>query len=289
MPVNSTAEMVWGRLPIRAPESHKGSFGRLLLVAGSSRYRGAAALCAEGALRAGAGLVTLATVEPVIAGVLPRLPEAMFLPCRPDEVGGISRENLPLLLEQARKSDVLCLGPGLGNTPDTTALAAELLTDFKGAALLDADGLNALAGQALPRPKGGLVITPHPGEMARLMGLSVSDIEENREGIASGFARANRCVVVLKGHRTLIAGPEGDVYRNTTGNPGLARGGSGDVLSGIIAALLAQRLSPMDAALCGVWLHGAAADRCAARRGQMGMLPHDIFDQLGGLFAENGR
>lgn len=289
MPVNITSQMVWERIPVRAPESHKGSFGRLMLVAGSRPYRGAAALCTEGALRTGAGLVTLATVEPVVSGILPRLPEAMYLTCAENQEGGISREALPRLLEQRGKSQVLCMGPGLGNTPDTTALVTGLVSDFKGAVLLDADGLNALAGEPLPRPVGGLVITPHPGEMARLAGCTIGEVEENREGVASAYARANHCVVVLKGHRTLIASPEGEMYRNTTGNPGLARGGSGDVLSGMIAALLAQGLTPLDAALCGVWLHGRAADRCAARLGQMGMLPHDILADLGREFAENGR
>ena len=144
---------------------------------------------------------------------------------------------------------------------------------------------------ALPRPVNApLVITPHPGEMARLCGLTVAEVEAGREGIAAGYARANGCVVVLKGHRTLVAGPDGQVYKNTTGNAGLSRGGSGDILAGLLTALLAQKPDdPMAAAVCAVWLHGAAADRCAARRSQYAMLPHDLFEDLGALLAEGGR
>ena len=282
MPKEITGEFVWSSFPLRPADAHKGSQGRLTIVAGSRKYRGAAALCTEGALRCGAGMVTLAAPEAVILGVLPRLPEAIFLSCGPDQV----TDPAPI---RGAKADALCIGPGLGNSPATRELTLALTADFSGSVLLDADGLNALAGLPLPRPGKGLVITPHPGEMARLAEISVQEVEENREAIASGFARANDCVVVLKGHRTLVADPEGNVWVNTTGNAGLARGGSGDVLSGMISALLAQGLDPSLAACCGVWLHGAAADRCAARLGQTGMLPHDILADLCALFAANGR
>lgn len=281
MPLEITSQLVFSLLPRRAPDSHKGSHGRLTIVAGSSRYRGAAALATEGALRCGAGLVTLATAGVVIPGVMARLPEAICLDCGRDQVSDLS-------LIQSQPADTLCIGPGLGNTAQTKALVQGLLPGFGGSALLDADGLNALGGGPLPLPEKGLVITPHPGEMARLADLSIGEVQENRAGLASGFARANRCVVVLKGHRTLVADPEGNVWVNPTGNPGLARGGSGDVLSGMIAALLAQGMAPAQAALCGVWLHGAAADRTAARLGQMGMLPQDLFRDLGAIFAAQG-
>ena len=282
MPKEITGEFVWSAFPQRPKEAHKGSQGRLTIVAGSRKYRGAAALCTEGALRCGAGMVTLAAPEAVILGVLPRLPETIFLSCGPDQV----TDPAPI---RAVAADTLCIGPGLGNTPVTRDLTLALTKDFGGSVLLDADGLNALAGLPLPRPGKGMVITPHPGEMARLAEISVQEVEENREAIASGFARANDCVVVLKGHRTLVADPEGNVWVNTTGNAGLARGGSGDVLSGMIAALLTQGLDASLAACCGVWLHGAAADRCAARLGQTGMLPHDILADLCALFGANDR
>ena len=292
------AQEVFEKLPPRRPESHKGSYGRLLVVAGSARYRGAAALAVEGALRTGAGLVTLASVEPVLQGILPRLPECCCLPCTAGAAGGIGAESLPLLLDAARGCTALLIGPGLGMSEDTAALVQSLVQAAECPVLLDADGLNAAAALTgpehaapLPRPQNGapLVLTPHPGEMARLTGLTADEIAAEREGLAAGYARANGCVLVLKGHRTLIAAPDGRLYKNTTGNAGLARGGSGDVLAGMTAGLLAQRLDAFDAAACAVWLHGAAADSAAARLGQYGMLPHDLFYDLERLFAQNGR
>ena len=160
--------------------------------------------------------------------------------------------------------------------------------------MLDADGLNAAAqllteGKTLPHPTGELILTPHPGEMARLTGLSAAEISADREDIARRYAKAWDAVVVLKGSRTVVAAPDGRVCVNPTGNPGLARGGSVDVLAGMTAALLACRLPAFEAASCAVYLHGAAADRAAAKRGEYGMLPHDLLPELGALFAEHHR
>lgn len=286
-----TAQQVFGLLPRRRQDSHKGSYGKVMCLAGSARFRGAAALAAEGALRAGAGLVTLASVEPVIAAVAARCPECVFLPCRQSAGGGVSAQSGRDVLEKVRGMEVLLFGPGLGDTPDTAALLEQLGPSAGCALVLDADGLNAAARlDSLPRSPGlPLVITPHPGEMARLCGLTAAEVNAGREGIAAGYARAEDCVVVLKGHRTIVAGPQGEVFVNPTGNPGLSRGGSGDILAGMIAGLAAQGLSPLDAAVCGVWLHGAAADQCAKRLGQYGMLPHDIFTDLGAIFAAGER
>ncbi|MFQ7321267.1 MAG: NAD(P)H-hydrate dehydratase [Faecalibacterium sp.] len=294
-----TSEFVWSCIRPRPRDSHKGTFGSVLALAGSARYRGAALLAAEGALRAGAGLVTLASVEPVLAAASARLPECCLLPCIDGAEGGISPESLSLLRRQ--KAAVLLAGPGLGYTAQSTARAAEtrtliqqLLSSFAGCAVLDADGLNAAAGllsagQPLPHPAGALVLTPHPGEMARLTGLSTGAVNADREGIARRFAQQWDAVVLLKGMRTIIAAPDGRCFVNPTGNPGLARGGSGDALAGILAALLACGLEAAEAAACAAWLHGAAADRAAAQRGEYGMLPQDLFPALGTLFAENGR
>ena len=283
-----TAGSVWSRIPKRGRESNKGSFGAVLAVAGSACYRGAAALTVEGALRTGAGIVTLA-----------RLPECCLCPCEPGAEGGISPQSIPRILRQ--KATVLLIGPGLGYLAQSSARAAEtrtlvkkLLTGFSGSAVLDADGLNAAAslmngGEELPHPAKELILTPHPGEMSRLTGLSVEAVQADREGIARRYAAQWNAVVVLKGARTVVAGPDGRVCVNPTGNPGLARGGSGDVLAGMTSALLACGLPAYDAAACAVWLHGAAADRAAARRGEYGMLPQDIFPQLGRMFAENDR
>ena len=299
MAVEITEEFVWQNIPRRPRDSHKGTFGSVLAVAGSAFYRGAALLAAEGALRTGAGIVTLASVEPVVSAAAARLPECCLCPCRAGAEGGISPENVPLLRRQ--KATVLLLGPGLGGTAQSAARATEsrtlvqqLLPGFAGAAVLDADGLNAAAslmnaGEELPRPAKELILTPHPGEMSRLTGLSVEAVQADREGVARRYAAQWNAVVVLKGARTVVAAPDGRVCVNPTGNPGLARGGSGDVLAGMMSALLACGLSACEAAACAVWLHGAAADRAARQKGEYGMLPQDIFAHLGQMFAENDR
>lgn len=299
MAVEITEEFVWQNIPRRARDSHKGTFGTVLAVAGSAYYRGAALLAAEGALRTGAGIVTLASVEPVLAAAVARTPECCLCPCIAGAEGGISPESIPRI--QRQKATVLLLGPGLGGAAQSAARAAEtrtlvqtLLPAFAGSAVLDADGLNAAAqllaaGEAFPHPAGELIVTPHPGEMARLTGLSAAQINADREETARTYAQKWNAVVVLKGSRTVVAAPDGRVRVNPTGNPGLARGGSGDVLSGMTAALLACGLPAFEAAACAVYLHGAAADRTAAVLGEYGMLPHDILPQLGRIFAEHQR
>lgn len=299
MAVEITEEFVWQNIPRRARDSHKGTFGTVLAVAGSTYYRGAALLAAEGALRTGAGIVTLASVEPVLAAAVARTPECCLCPCIAGAEGGISPESIPRI--QRQKATVLLLGPGLGGAAQSAARAAEtralvqtLLPAFAGSAVLDADGLNAAAqllaaGEAFPHPAGELIVTPHPGEMARLTGLSAAQINADREETARTYAQKWNAVVVLKGSRTVVAAPDGRVRVNPTGNPGLARGGSGDVLSGMTAALLACGLPAFEAAACAVYLHGAAADRAAAVLGEYGMLPHDILPQLGRIFAEHQR
>lgn len=297
--MKTDAAYVWTCLRPRPRDSHKGTFGAVLAVAGSASYRGAAALAVEGALRTGAGIVTLASVEPVLAAVSARLPECCLCPCEAGAEGGIAPESIPRI--QRQKATVLLLGPGLGYTAQSAARAAEtrtlvqtLLPGFAGSAVLDADGLNAAARllaeeAAFPHPAGELIVTPHPGEMARLTGLSAAQINADREGTALRYAQAWNAVVVLKGARTVVAAPDGRVCVNPTGNPGLSRGGSGDVLAGMTAALLACRLPAYEAAACAVYLHGAAADRVAAVHGEYGMLPHDILPELGRMFAEQGR
>lgn len=278
MSTEITSEFVWHNIPPRPRDSHKGSFGTVLAVAGSAYYRGAALLAAEGALRTGAGIVTLASVEPVLAAAVARLPECCLCPCVAGAEGGISPESIPQL--QRQKATVLLLGPGLGGTAQSAARAAETRTLVQ--KLLPYLG-------TLPHPAGELIVTPHPGEMARLTGLSVAQINADRENTACQYAEKWNAVVVLKGCRTVVAAPDGRVCTNPTGNPGLARGGSGDVLAGMTAALLACGLPAYEAAACAVYLHGAAADRAAAALGEYGMLPHDILSQLGRIFAENHR
>lgn len=285
------ADMIWDILTPRDPESHKGTYGRVLCLAGSRAYRGAAALCTEGALRSGAGIVQLASLETVLSGVWPLLPECLPLTCTEDKRGCIASENADILLKALEGSTAFAAGPGMNKSPSLAPLLAQLVRAADCPVVLDADGLNNLAElPALPHPKGenALIITPHPGEMARLCGKTVAEVKESGDVIALEFAAQNNCIVVLKGHRTLIATPDGHLYQNTTGNAGLARGGSGDILTGMIGGLLAQGISPLQAAIAGVWLHGAAADRCSARKSQIAMLPKDIFEDLGVLLAEQG-
>ena len=277
-------------LPQRRAQSNKGSYGSVAAAAGSLAYRGAAALCVEGALRTGAGLVYLASVEPVIQLVLTRTPECCALPCRTDADGGILAADAAAVRQRfTEKPAVLLAGPGLG--PSAARILNALLTaDAKWkAAVLDADALNALAAGELgqfPLLPTNTVLTPHPGEAARLLGCSVAQIQTDRPAAAQELAERYGCVAVLKGSGTLIAAPGREMLHNPTGNPGLARGGSGDVLAGMLAALLAQGLAPFDAAACAVWLHGAAADRCAARTSQLTMLPHDILTDLADVVKE---
>ncbi len=287
-----TAADVFARLPRREADSNKGSCGSVAAVAGSMAYRGAAALCCEGALRAGAGLVYLASVEPVVQLALTRTPECCALPCRTDADGGILAADAAAVRQRfAEKPAALLAGPGLGVS------AGRVLNALLGpgapwrGAVLDADALNALAAGELgqmPFLPADTVLTPHPGEMARLLGCGVAAVQADRPAAALRCARRFGCVAVLKGAGTLVAAPDGRLWRNPTGNPGLARGGSGDVLAGMLAALLAQGLPAMDAALCAVWLHGAAADRCAGRTSQLTMLPHDILADLADVLRDGG-
>ncbi len=287
-----TREMVRGLLPERRAETNKGSFGSVLAVAGSMAYRGAASLCVEGALRGGAGLVYLASVEPVLQLVLARTPECCACGCRTDAGGGIHPQDTAALRAWfTDKNTVLLAGPGLGASAGNICNVLLGKRQPWAAAVLDADALNALAAgklrAALPEHT---ILTPHPGEAARLLDTTVQEIQADREGAVRQLAEEYNCVAVLKGNGTLITAPGEPVWRNTTGNAGLARGGSGDILAGIMAGLLAsgwqQGRSALQAAVSAVWLHGAAADRCVKRRSSTAMLPQDIFADLGILLAE---
>lgn len=276
-----THSMVFSALPPRDPESHKGRYGRVLAVCGCPLYRGAAALCVLGALRAGAGIVTLAAEEAVIGSIAARILEATFLPL-PDD-GGV--EAL------AHTASACVAGCGRAADAGTAREMRALLRAACGTVVLDAGGLCSLAEEpdALLPAAGRLIVTPHPGEMSRLLHRPLADLLADAAGTAREAARRLNAVVVLKGHRTYVAAPDGQLYENRTGNAGLARGGSGDVLAGMIAGYAAQGLSPLQAAVCGVYLHGLAADRCAARLSMQGMLPEDILADLCALYLENGR
>lgn len=280
------ASFVRSVFPKRNPLSHKGSYGKLTVLSGCERYRGAAALCTAAALRSGAGIVTLASVPSVIGAVSSKLYEPVYLPLPQNGEGTLSSLAVPALLTQAKASSALLIGCGLGRNEDITTTVKALLETADCPVILDADGLNTIAERIdiLRTAKRRTIITPHLGEMSRLCGKTVSEIQNDPVGIAKTFSKAYDVIVVLKDADTIVASPDGSLFFNTTGNAGMARGGSGDVLAGIIAAFVCQGLSPEHAAACGVYLHGAAGDLAAAEGSMLGMLPSDMINVLPKLY-----
>lgn len=271
-----THEKVLSLLPDRRPDGHKGDYGKLLLLCGSRGYTGAAALSAMGALRCGAGLVYLGVPDSIYAIEAVKLLEPVVLPL-PDERGMLSSSAVPEILSFLRDKDAVLIGPGLGISEGTLAVLRAVLQNFPGPVVVDADGINLLSRHKdlLRDRQYPTILTPHPGEFTRLTGV----FPEERIETSVKFAREYGCILLLKGHDTVIT--DGDaVYINPTGNPGMAVGGSGDVLAGMITALLGQGMAPLEAAACGAWLHGAAGDRCADKMGQYGMLPSDMVEEL---------
>ena len=269
-------ELVLSLLPDRNPWGHKGNFGKLLLLCGSRGYTGAAFFAAMGALRAGAGLVFLGVPESIYGIEAVKLNEPVIFPL-PDAGGRLSADAVPEILTRLPQMDAVLVGPGLGQSEGTLAVVRAVLEKAECPVVVDADGINVLSAHRdlLRGRKSPTILTPHDGEFARLGGV----IGEDRMAAAAALAEELGCVVLLKGHETCITdGTDG--YLNPTGNPGMAVGGSGDVLAGVITALLGAGLPPLEAAACGAWLHGAAGDRCAAELGQYGMLPTDMLSTL---------
>ena len=269
-------ELVLSLLPDRNPWGHKGNFGKLLLLCGSRGYTGAAFFAAMGALRAGAGLVFLGVPESIYGIEAVKLNEPVIFPL-PDAGGRLSADAVPEILTRLPQMDAVLVGPGLGQSEGTLAVVRAVLEKAECPVVVDADGINVLSAHRdlLRGRKSPTILTPHDGEFARLGGV----IGEDRMAAAAALAEELGCGVLLKGHETCITdGTDG--YLNPTGNPGMAVGGSGDVLAGVITALLGAGLPPLEAAACGAWLHGAAGDRCAAELGQYGMLPTDMLSAL---------
>ena len=263
-------------LPDRHPEAHKGDFGKILLLCGSEGFTGAAALAAMGALRSGAGLVYLGVPRSIYAIEAVKLTEAIVFPL-PEEDGKLSAAALAPILRRLPQMDAVLIGPGLGQSEGTLAVTREVLEEATCPVVVDADSINVLAAHKdiLRERRHSTILTPHAGEFRRLGGQT----GQGRVSDAVAFARDTGCILVLKGHETVITDGE-ECYVNPTGNPGMAVGGSGDVLSGIIVSLLGQKLPPLQAAACGCWLHGAAGDICAGEIGQYGMLPSDMVEVL---------
>jgi len=266
----------------RAADSHKGDYGRVTIIAGSRGKTGAAYLAALGALRLGAGLVTVATPASCLAIVASMAPEFMTEPLADSADGMLTANAIDRVLELHH--DVIACGPGLGRGPGVAEFVRALLDRATVPLVLDADAITVLAddpASLMGREERNVIITPHPGEMARLVGSSVDEIQAHRIDIATDFATTRRIYVVLKGHRTIIATPEGHVYINPTGNAGMATGGTGDALTGMIAAWLAQLLDAEAACRLAVFLHGAAGDLAEAEEGQVGTTATDLIAHVG--------
>jgi NAD(P)H-hydrate epimerase len=268
------------RVPLRNADTHKGTYGHVLVVAGSWGKAGAAALAGLGALRAGAGLVSIATRPEVVATVLSRASELMTISLASE--GPLGSQDFDPLSRASEGKDAIVIGPGIPVGSETCAVLTAFLRRTETPCVLDADGLNAFAGDlnALRGAKAPLILTPHPGEMARLLGRSTAEVQRDRIAAVRALAAETKAVSVLKGARTLIGLEDGTVYVNPTGNPGMATGGTGDVLSGICGGLAGQGLLPIDAAICGVFAHGLAGDLIARRTGMAGLIASDLLEGL---------
>lgn len=258
----------------RQADSHKGDYGRCFIVAGSAGMLGAAILCSRGAIRSGAGLVYLAVPAELSGLANIATPEIIVVPRKPDKS----------FFSSMAEADSMAIGPGLGKEKGRTISLLKYLMkiEFDKPIVLDADGLNALANRTniLKTHSLKLILTPHPGEMARLLGKTVGEIQSNRSSFALECAKRFNAIVVLKGNRTVVANPAGKIYINTTGNPGMATAGVGDVLTGIISGLCAQAIDSWEAATLGVYLHGLAGDLAEKEKGEYGMIASDLVENI---------
>ncbi|HVD92996.1 MAG TPA: NAD(P)H-hydrate dehydratase [Vicinamibacterales bacterium] len=282
-----TREKMRELVPARAADSHKGDFGRVLVIAGSVGRTGAAHLAALGALKSGAGLVTIATPRSCVATLAAMMPEYMTEGLEETAAGTIDFSAVDRVLDL--KADIIALGPGIGQDPSTSAFVQAIVERAGAPLVLDADAINAFTGdpeRLTGRDGVDVIITPHPGEMARLLSVSIEQVQSDRLEHAREFAVARRVHVVLKGHRTIIAGPEGRSFVNLTGNAGMATGGTGDLLTGMIAAWFAQILDAEGACKLAVYLHGTAGDLAEADEGEVALLPSDIAARLGDAVLE---
>ena len=279
-----TDDMIREFMPKRPAVSHKGTYGKVLNVAGSGRYTGAALLSTDAILKMGAGLCTLATPARVVNAVAAAIPETTYLPLSHTQDGFISDEGAGELMQfiSDNSFSAIAVGCGLGNSEIVGNVTEFIVKNADCPVIIDADGLNSVSGNinVLKENKKGAVITPHPAEFARLTGKTVAEVQADRITLAKEFAAEYNAVTVLKGANTVIAAPTGETFINTTGNAGLAKGGSGDVLTGIIASLIAQGVDIFYGAVLGVYLHGQAADKLAKDRQLFGIMPREIMDAI---------
>lgn len=283
--------MIADMLPRREKNSNKGTYGKVLCLCGSLGMAGAAYLAASGALRCGAGLVTLGVPQPVYLPIASKLNECMVYPLDATKGGAIAYSSLERISGLAKTATVMLIGCGLSRDEETQRVVWELVSKADCPIILDADGINAFEGHInlLRTSKNELILTPHPGEMARLCGKSIDEIQHNRLEVAREFATENGVTLVLKGANTIVAAKDGRVFINPTGNPGMAKGGSGDILAGMIASFAAQKIAPEKAACCGVFIHGSAGDRAAEKLSKYGMIPTDMLMEVPQIFREMQR
>jgi NAD(P)H-hydrate epimerase len=264
-------------LPSRRADSNKGDFGKVLVIAGSRGMSGAAVLCGSAALRGGAGIVRVAVPRDLLPIVAAANPCYMTVPLPQDSDGRLDPTAEPDLLTLASSHDVVALGPGLGRSSGLTTLLSALLAHLQLPIVLDADGLNAFVQHTTSlRRSAPLILTPHPGEFGRLLNIDTATVQAHRRELATGFAGENSVVLLLKGHGTIVTDGK-RVYQNTTGNPGMSTAGSGDVLTGIVAALVAQGLEAFAATQLGAYVHGLAGDLVRAAQGEVGMIATDLL------------
>ncbi|HAH21135.1 MAG: NAD(P)H-hydrate dehydratase [Omnitrophica WOR_2 bacterium GWF2_43_52] len=279
----------------RKLDTHKGDYGHIFILAGSRGFTGAAILCANSAMRTGAGLVTLGIPESQYSIVAKRVSvEVMTKPLPETKEKTLSFAAYKKIFDFAKKADVLAMGPGLSRNPSTQRLVRKIISTIDKPMVIDADGLNALAGsldisrRTNDERRRTTILTPHLAEFSRLIGKPVTYIQKNREKLAKKIASDYNIILVLKGHKTIVVSPDKKVYINTTGNPGMATAGSGDVLTGMIAALLGQGLNGFEAARIGVFLHGLAGDLAAKEKTQAGMIASDIIDKIPAAIKKSG-
>lgn len=272
----------------RPRASHKGDYGRVFILAGSIGMSGACYLASMAALKSGAGLVTVGVPKSLALPLSRKMAEAMMKALPETEEGSLSREAIKPIQNFLKTQDVLAAGPGLSQNPETQVVIRKTILNCKKPMVLDADGLNAFKGKAnlLRNLRTCAILTPHPGEFIRLFGGPAPKSEPERKKRALEIAKKFKVILVLKGHHTVVASPKGEIYVNPTGNPGMATGGTGDVLTGVIAGLLGQKIDPFKAACFGVYLHGLAGDFAAKEKGEISLVAGDLLNCLPEAFQK---
>ncbi|NLP46036.1 MAG: NAD(P)H-hydrate dehydratase [Epulopiscium sp.] len=271
-----------GLLSNRREDSHKGDYGRVLIIGGSRGMTGAPYLASQSALRTGSGLVYTMVPQSLETIMCIKLIEAIVKPIEDKGKGHFISESLNTIVKEIENMDALAIGPGMGVDTERIELIGEVIKSSEVPMVIDADGINCISYNVamLLKKKRSIIITPHPGEMGRLMKKNIHEIQENREYYARYAAEKYNIFVVLKGHKTIVASPQGQLYINNTGNPGMATAGSGDVLTGIITSLLGQGVNPFEAAKLGVYLHGMAGDLSRDKKGEYGIIATDIVKNI---------